>query len=178
MKMDTRGIIRPDDNGLKNLDANLLAAAVKSPRCAFRVGIVGGGIAGLACAEELLRLAKRCEKDLDLEVVILEARDRLGGRIVTDKVTFKDNDGNSIPVDLGASWIHGKDLNPLAAKARDRKMSLVATSEKVKIIDGPMAVVDCVLDNNVEKLFNQLLDDAVSSGATIFMPSELPFETN
>jgi len=164
MKMDTRGVIRPDDKGQRNLNVNILEAAKNSPRFVFRVGIVGGGISGLACAEELLRLGKRFEQDLDLEVVIIEARDRLGGRIFTDKETFKDKDGNVIPFDLGASWIHGKDFNPLAAKARERNMSLMATSEKVKLFDGPNSVVDDALDHKIEKLFNRLLDDAVSGG--------------
>ena len=34
------------------------------------------------------------------EVLVLEARDRLGGRVLTDK-----HDG--VPLDLGAQWIHG-----------------------------------------------------------------------
>jgi monoamine oxidase len=95
-------------------------------------------------------------------VVILEARDRLGGRIFTDYDTFKDQDGITIPVDLGAAWIHGEEKNPLAEKARQFHMSLIATSEQVKMLDGPMAVVGHELDIKTEKLFNQLLDDAVS----------------
>ncbi|KQO63129.1 hypothetical protein ASF23_07365 [Curtobacterium sp. Leaf261] len=39
-------------------------------------------------------------------VVVLEARDRIGGRTWTD-------DDLGVPVDLGASWIHGIDGNPL-----------------------------------------------------------------
>ena len=38
---------------------------------------------------------------------MLEARDRLGGRIWTD-------DSLGAPVDLGGSWVHGVDGNPLA----------------------------------------------------------------
>jgi len=34
------------------------------------------------------------------DVVVLEARDRLGGRVYTAK-----HDG--VPLDLGAQWIHG-----------------------------------------------------------------------
>ena len=40
------------------------------------------------------------------EVEILEARDRLGGRIWTDREA-------SYPIDLGAAWIHGNNQNPL-----------------------------------------------------------------
>lgn len=36
----------------------------------------------------------------------MEARDRLGGRIWTDREA-------SYPIDLGAAWIHGNNQNPL-----------------------------------------------------------------
>ncbi|MEV6771226.1 FAD-dependent oxidoreductase [Nocardia sp. NPDC051030] len=61
----------------------------------LRVLVVGAGIAGLAAAQSLRRLGH--------EVTVVEARDRIGGRIWTD------DDG----VDLGAHWIHGTEGNPL-----------------------------------------------------------------
>lgn len=61
----------------------------------FDVIIVGAGVAGLAAAAEL------AEKGLS--VVILEARDRIGGRIYT----LKDL-GQQFPVELGAEFIHGR----------------------------------------------------------------------
>ena len=56
--------------------------------------IVGGGIAGLTAAVELLSLGWR--------VTILEAKDRLGGRVHTIR------NGNT-PVELGAEFVHGDD---------------------------------------------------------------------
>ena len=55
--------------------------------------IVGAGAAGLAAAIEL--------KSTNLTSLIVEARNRIGGRVYTDHETFKP-----APVDLGASWIH------------------------------------------------------------------------
>lgn len=63
--------------------------------------IVGAGVAGLTAARLLL--------DAGRTVVVLEARDRIGGRVHTDRT-----DGI---VDLGASWIHGVDGSPVAAAA-------------------------------------------------------------
>ena len=57
--------------------------------------VIGAGIAGLAAARAL--------HERGYHVTVLEARDRLGGRIWTDQ------DG----VDLGAHWIHGTDGNPI-----------------------------------------------------------------
>jgi oxygen-dependent protoporphyrinogen oxidase len=47
-----------------------------------RIAIVGGGIAGLAAAYELTKQQR--ENDLDLALDIFEARDRLGGVILTE----------------------------------------------------------------------------------------------
>ncbi len=64
--------------------------------------VVGAGIAGLTTARLLARAGRR--------VVVLEARDRVGGRVVTDR-----RDG--LVTDLGASWIHGIIDSPVAAAA-------------------------------------------------------------
>ncbi len=54
--------------------------------------IIGAGAAGLAAANEATQKG--------LTVKVIEARDRLGGRIFTDTV-------GANKVDLGATWIHG-----------------------------------------------------------------------
>jgi monoamine oxidase len=61
--------------------------------------VIGAGIAGLG--------ASRMLHDSGYAVTVLEARDRIGGRIWTDR------SWESIPIDLGASWIHGIDGNPI-----------------------------------------------------------------
>ena len=58
----------------------------------YDVIVVGAGVSGLAAAADLVRAGKR--------VVVFEARDRVGGRVQTERV-----DGHT--TDLGASWIHG-----------------------------------------------------------------------
>ena len=66
-----------------------------------RIVIVGAGAAALAAADEL---QVRGFSD----VVLLEARDRVGGRIWTSSL------GDGIPVELGATWIHGVQGNPIS----------------------------------------------------------------
>jgi polyamine oxidase len=65
--------------------------------------IIGAGVAGLSTARALA--------DRGLNPIVLEARERIGGRILTISL-----DGQTI--DLGAGWIHGPHGNPIAALAR------------------------------------------------------------
>ena len=89
-----------------------------------RIVIVGAGIAGLAAAEELQ------VRGFD-NVVILEARDRIGGRIWTEQI------GSGIPVDLGATWIHGIRSNPVYEIAQSNNISTAVTDyDNAVIYDG------------------------------------------
>lgn len=53
-----------------------------SGRPSIRVCIIGAGLAGLSAAEALMLRSKESE-DVDIEVTVLEAMDRPGGRAVT-----------------------------------------------------------------------------------------------
>jgi len=163
MKKDNSGNARWDEKAIAKADLSTLQSAhvPMEPRSRFRVAVVGGGIAGLSCCLEVFR---QCERDgLDVEVVLLEGRSRLGGRLCTDTETFKASDGvTPFPVDLGASWIHGIDLNPLAALARESGVDFVTTSEEVKMLKAGMKEVDKVKDESAGVLFDKLLDLAVS----------------
>lgn len=68
-----------------------------------RVVVVGAGIAGLTVANALTHAGTEC--------VVLEARDRIGGRLHTADLAGS-------PVDLGGSWIHMPGGNPMSAFAR------------------------------------------------------------
>lgn len=65
--------------------------------------VIGAGLAGLAAAQDLVRQGQ--------EVTVLEARERPGGRVWTSRL-WPD-----LPVDLGATWVHGVRNNPLTALA-------------------------------------------------------------
>jgi polyamine oxidase len=68
-----------------------------------RVVVVGAGIAGLTIANALANGGVDC--------VVVEARDRVGGRLHTVNLAGS-------PVDLGGSWIHTPVGNPMRAFAR------------------------------------------------------------
>ena len=63
-----------------------------------RVVVIGSGFAGLAAANALVHAG--------VDVVVLEARERAGGRAWTADV-------GGVPVDLGCSWIHAPIGNPM-----------------------------------------------------------------
>lgn len=69
----------------------------------FDTVVVGAGIAGLTAARLIAQAGQR--------VVVLEARDRIGGRVFTDRT-------GTHPVDCGASWIHGIHEAPVATAAQ------------------------------------------------------------
>src|SRR5215213_1420427 len=78
---------------------------VAPPTSDVEVVVIGAGAAGIAAARRLLAAG--------LSVVVLEARDRVGGRAVT--VALKGH-----PVDLGAHWLHAGPINPLVKLGRAR----------------------------------------------------------
>lgn len=79
----------------------------------FDVVVVGGGAAGIAAGKRLAA-AK-------LKTVVLEARDRLGGRAWTVPT------GLGKAVDLGCEWLHSADINPWSAIAEKQGFALDKT---------------------------------------------------
>ena len=85
-----------------------------------RVLVLGAGVAGLVAARLL--------HDSGYRVTVLEARDRIGGRVWTD-------DGVGAPVDLGGSWVHGVEGNPLALWCSKLGVRLISSEADRLLID-------------------------------------------
>lgn len=83
--------------------------------------VIGAGIAGLAAAQQL--------KSFGMEVVVLEARDRVGGRIAT----FRK--GQYI-ADLGAMVVTGLGGNPITVLSKQVNMELSKISQKCPLYES------------------------------------------
>jgi len=79
--------------------------------------VIGAGISGIGATRRLLAKG--------LKVLVLEARDRLGGRLYTLDTELPN--GKRIAVDLGASWIHGDEDNPLVDVVKSSGLTVFPT---------------------------------------------------
>ncbi|MEM7002019.1 MAG: FAD-dependent oxidoreductase [Pseudomonadota bacterium] len=106
-----------------------------------RVIVVGAGMAGLAAAKTL--------KQAGVDVLVLEARPRIGGRTWTfDDLGF--------PLDAGASWLHGLQNNVLTGVARDLQLKTQKTdfdSTSTYRADGAEDKIFYQLEDKLEGAF-------------------------
>lgn len=88
----------------------LLSKASLGAGESWDVIVVGAGISGLRAGSWL--------KKQGYEVLVLEARERVGGRVWTDSSL-------GFPIDLGASWIHESRGNPITALCQEANIKTV-----------------------------------------------------
>ena len=84
--------------------------ALTKPRV-VDVVVIGAGVSGLRAARDLVERGR--------SVLVVEARDRCGGRVHTVRGR-----------DRGAAWVHGVDGSPLAALAKEASAELEPVSAR------------------------------------------------
>lgn len=142
----------------------------------MRVIVIGAGVSGLAAAKSL--------HEAGANVTVLEARQRIGGRIHTDHDTF------GVPVEIGAQYIHGTQddhgaVNPVWQIAKTQRWASVPYSSDAvqamhrgKIVSNAQrlrarldsfsaaleeAESEITLEHSVEDALKQYLEDAAPS---------------
>ncbi|MDT4813705.1 HpnE: squalene-associated FAD-dependent desaturase [compost metagenome] len=124
--------VNPENPGMTHgaWDSGLAAAHLALEAGAHKVLVVGAGFAGLAAASQL--------QAKGVEVKVLEARQRIGGRAHTLAI-------GHARVDVGAAWLQQFADNPLARKAEELGLGLVETDFHRPLdaaADGPAADID------------------------------------
>ncbi len=125
--------------------------------------VIGAGVSGLAAAQRL--------RDLGYDVVVVEARGRIGGRVWTDHSTGH-------PLDLGAGWIEGTHGNPLTPLAEHAGVRTAITNYDNEYTYGPDGkLLTPAHERRIEKDFRYFmreiegpredLDQDISLGAAI-----------
>ncbi|KAG2539769.1 lysine-specific histone demethylase 1 homolog 3-like [Panicum virgatum] len=145
---------QPEAPEIETCGNNYQSDRVESGAYRKRIIIVGAGPAGLTAARHLQRQG--------FSITVLEARDRIGGRVYTDRTSL------SVPVDLGASIITGVEAD-IATERRADPSSLICSQLGLELImlNSACPLYDVVtgnkvpdaLDNDLEAEYNGLLDE-------------------
>ncbi|XP_072175827.1 lysine-specific histone demethylase 2-like [Diadema setosum] len=105
--------------------------------------VIGAGAAGLAAARHLTNLG--------CDVTVLEARDRIGGRVW-------DDDSLGTCVGKGAQIVNGCINNPIALMCEQGGFKMRKMHERCDLLTVGGAVTDTHTDKRVEFHFNAMLD--------------------
>uniref|UniRef100_A0A670IEK9 Flavin-containing amine oxidase domain-containing protein 1 n=1 Tax=Podarcis muralis TaxID=64176 RepID=A0A670IEK9_PODMU len=106
--------------------------------------VVGAGPAGLAAARQL--------QNFGIKVLVLEAKDRIGGRVWDDK-TFK-----GITVGKGPQIVNGCVNNPVALMCEQLGIKMHKIGEKCDLIQEGGRITDPTIDKRMDFHFNSILD--------------------
>ncbi|OEL32604.1 Lysine-specific histone demethylase 1-like protein 3 [Dichanthelium oligosanthes] len=145
---------QPEAPEIETSGNNCQSDKVESGVYEKRIIIVGAGPAGLTAARHLQRQG--------FSITVLEARDRIGGRVYTDRTSL------SVPVDLGASIITGVEAD-IATERRADPSSLICSQLglELTVLNSACPLYDVVtgdkvpdaLDEDLEAEYNGLLDE-------------------
>ncbi|MFY7900096.1 MAG: flavin monoamine oxidase family protein [Chitinophagaceae bacterium] len=112
--------------------------------------IIGAGISGLAAAKKL--------KQNGFTVIVLEAQEKVGGRLRTDRSI-------GVAFDEGASWIHGPNGNPITSLSVQSGVNTFLTNDDLVVVydTNGSAYSDAVVTNS-ETEFNLAVEAIQNAG--------------
>ena len=109
------------------------------------VVIIGAGIAGLSAAKTL--------KVNGYNPIILEAQNKVGGRI-------KTNRSLGFPLDEGTNWIHGPEGNPVTILAEEAGVDTFETDDQnINVYDIDSSTYSKELLQENERIYNEILEE-------------------
>uniref|UniRef100_A0A8C1LZZ9 [histone-H3]-N(6),N(6)-dimethyl-L-lysine(4) FAD-dependent demethylase n=1 Tax=Cyprinus carpio TaxID=7962 RepID=A0A8C1LZZ9_CYPCA len=108
-----------------------------------KVLVIGAGAAGLAAARQL--------QNFGMQVVVLEARERIGGRVWDDASL-------GVTVGCGAQIVNGCVNNPIALMCEQLGLRMHTLGVRCELIQEGGRVTDPALDKRMDFHFNAVLD--------------------
>lgn len=121
----------------------------------YDVLILGAGPAGIA-------LARSLQQQSNIRYAVLEANNRIGGRVATADV-------HGWPIDLGASWLHHADASqPVYQQALAHSFPFSTETEEVNVVfDETGAAVDKATYDKAYELYCSICERLEAQGNTI-----------
>ncbi|CAI4220987.1 unnamed protein product [Auanema sp. JU1783] len=116
-------------------------------RCDKKVIIVGAGLAGLSAAQQLLKCG--------IDVVVLEANTRVGGRIYT--ASHQRVGGGRDFADLGAATVRSIKANPLGTLLAQLSCTPFSISNKIPLYNSKGMIQSSVRNTLMKHLFNHVI---------------------
>ena len=114
------------------------------------VVVIGAGISGLTAAKKL--------KEIGFNVIVLEAQEKVGGRLRTNRTL-------GVEFDEGASWIHGVNGNPITTLAQQAGMNIYETiDESRKSYDIGGVLRNATTYDNAEDELYSILNSMMNNG--------------
>lgn len=111
--------------------------------CSRNVIVIGSGASGLAAARQL--------QNFGTQVVVLEARERIGGRVW-------DDTSLGVTVGRGAQIVNGCVNNPIALMCEQMGIKMHKLGERCDLFQEGGQVTDPAIDKRMDFHFNAILD--------------------
>uniref|UniRef100_A0A3Q3WJ00 [histone-H3]-N(6),N(6)-dimethyl-L-lysine(4) FAD-dependent demethylase n=1 Tax=Mola mola TaxID=94237 RepID=A0A3Q3WJ00_MOLML len=111
--------------------------------CSKNVIVIGAGASGLAAARQL--------QNFGTQVVVLEARERIGGRVW-------DDTSLGVTVGRGAQIVNGCVNNPIALMCEQMGVKMHKLGERCDLFQEGGQVTDPAIDKRMDFHFNAILD--------------------
>jgi polyamine oxidase len=117
-----------------------------------QVLVLGAGVSGLSAARRLVARGFT-------NVRVIEARDRIGGRVYTDR-------SQGVPVDMGAAWVQfaSDPTNPLLGLVTQAGLKPITTNwDDIDVYDEQTGAIDPSILNQAYDTFQSALDSVAST---------------
>jgi len=141
--------------------AGVLPRALRAQDAGLDVAVIGAGGAGLSAAKQLAAAGYR--------VLVLEARDRIGGRAFTDSSSIGET------WDRGCSWLHSSEVNPWVAYARANGFEPLPDTWPRRMYDGGKALDEAEV-SDLRQLRRRMTEELEAAGRRgLDVPAEQAF---